>query len=99
MNTAIQLWSVRDETEKNFMGTLEKLARMGYDGVEFAGTGRLREVAPVVLKGLKLGFGILLGHARAAAEFAIGLLEAAFCDTADAQHLAGVTFVVGQRDE
>jgi len=36
---AIQLYSVRDETEKDFIGTLEKLGSkgMGYTGVEFAG--------------------------------------------------------------
>ncbi|WP_413517763.1 sugar phosphate isomerase/epimerase family protein [Carnobacterium maltaromaticum] len=34
---ALQLWSVQDETEKDFFGTLEKVAEMGYDGVEFAG--------------------------------------------------------------
>lgn len=32
----IQLWSVRDELDKDFKGTLEKLAKMGYTGVEFA---------------------------------------------------------------
>ena len=32
-----QLWSVRDYTEKDFFGTLEALAKMGYSGVEFAG--------------------------------------------------------------
>ncbi|MDR0495842.1 MAG: sugar phosphate isomerase/epimerase [Treponema sp.] len=33
----IQLWSVKDVLEKDFAGTLEKLAQMGYTGVEFAG--------------------------------------------------------------
>ncbi|MCL2663239.1 MAG: sugar phosphate isomerase/epimerase [Oscillospiraceae bacterium] len=38
---AIQLYSVRDETEKDFIGTLEKLGKngLGYTGVEFAGFG------------------------------------------------------------
>lgn len=36
---SIQLYSVRDKTEEDFIGTLEKLARMGYTGVEFAGFG------------------------------------------------------------
>lgn len=36
---ALQLYSVRDETEKDMPGTLEKLAAMGYTGVEFAGFG------------------------------------------------------------
>jgi len=34
-----QLWSVRDYTSKDFFGTLEELAKMGYTGVEFAGYG------------------------------------------------------------
>jgi len=36
---ALQLWSVNPETGKDFMGTLEKVAKMGYTGVEFAGYG------------------------------------------------------------
>lgn len=34
-----QLWSVRDYTEKDFLGTLKALKAMGYTGVEFAGYG------------------------------------------------------------
>jgi sugar phosphate isomerase/epimerase len=40
-NFAVQLWSVRDATEKDFAGTLKNLAEMGYTGVEFAGYGGL----------------------------------------------------------
>jgi sugar phosphate isomerase/epimerase len=40
-NFAIQLFSVHDETRKDFTGTLKKLAEMGYKGVEFAGYGGL----------------------------------------------------------
>lgn len=38
---ALQLYTVRDETEKDFIGTLEKVAAMGYKGVEFAGFGSI----------------------------------------------------------
>jgi len=38
---ALQLYTVRDETAKDFLGTLEKVAQIGYEGVEFAGTGGL----------------------------------------------------------
>ncbi len=38
---ALQLYTVRDETEKDFIGTLEKVAAMGYKGVEFAGFGNI----------------------------------------------------------
>lgn len=38
---ALQLYTVRDETAKDFAGTVRKVAQMGYAGVEFAGTGGL----------------------------------------------------------
>ena len=34
---ALQLYSVRDELEKDFFGTLKKVKTMGYDGVELPG--------------------------------------------------------------
>ena len=34
---AIQLYSLRDETKADFVGTLKAVKEMGYDGVEFAG--------------------------------------------------------------
>lgn len=34
---AIQLYSLRDDMEQDFAGTLKKVKEMGYDGVEFAG--------------------------------------------------------------
>ncbi len=34
---ALQFYSVRDDAEKDFYGTLKKVKEMGYDGVEFAG--------------------------------------------------------------
>lgn len=38
---ALQLYTVRDETAKDFAGTVRRVAQMGYAGVEFAGTGGL----------------------------------------------------------
>ncbi len=35
---AVQLYSVRDSLEADFIGTLKQIKEMGYDGVEFAGT-------------------------------------------------------------
>jgi sugar phosphate isomerase/epimerase len=35
---ALQLYSVRDDCAKDFAGTVRKVAEMGYEGVEFAGT-------------------------------------------------------------
>ncbi|MGN1317283.1 MAG: sugar phosphate isomerase/epimerase family protein [Acutalibacteraceae bacterium] len=34
---AVQLYSVRDEMEQDFRGTVKKIKDMGYEGVEFAG--------------------------------------------------------------
>ena len=34
---AVQVYSVREEAEADFAGTMKKLAQMGYDGVELAG--------------------------------------------------------------
>ena len=36
---AVQLYSIRDEVVKDFIGALEKVAEIGYNGVEFAGFG------------------------------------------------------------
>jgi len=44
MNTtsvALQLYTVRDETAKDFVGTLRRVAILGYQGVEFVGYGSL----------------------------------------------------------
>jgi sugar phosphate isomerase/epimerase len=38
---ALQLYTVRDLTAKDFAGTLATIAKMGYDAVEFAGYGGL----------------------------------------------------------
>jgi sugar phosphate isomerase/epimerase len=37
----VQLYTVRDETAKDFIGTLKRVAAIGYAGVEFAGFGNL----------------------------------------------------------
>ncbi|MBP3041326.1 sugar phosphate isomerase/epimerase [Bacillaceae bacterium Marseille-Q3522] len=34
---ALQLWSVKDACQQDFFAVLEKIAEMGYEGVEFAG--------------------------------------------------------------
>ena len=34
---AVQIYSVRDDAEKDFRATLQQIKEMGYDGVEFAG--------------------------------------------------------------
>jgi sugar phosphate isomerase/epimerase len=41
MNIGLQLYTLREETAKDFIGTLHKVAEIGYEGVEFAGYGGL----------------------------------------------------------
>ncbi|WP_274362680.1 sugar phosphate isomerase/epimerase family protein [Paenibacillus thermotolerans] len=37
----LQMYTLRDDTAKDFVGTLRKVAELGYEGVEFAGYGGL----------------------------------------------------------
>ncbi len=39
---AVQLYTLREEMEKDFVGILEKVSNLGYQGVEFAGFGELQ---------------------------------------------------------
>lgn len=39
---ALQLYTLREEMEVDFVGTLEKVAEIGYQGVEFAGFGGMK---------------------------------------------------------
>lgn len=41
MTIALQLYTVRDETARDFAGTLRRVAALGYTAVEFAGYGNL----------------------------------------------------------
>jgi sugar phosphate isomerase/epimerase len=46
---ALQLYTVRDETKRDFVGTLRRVAQIGYTGVEFAGYGNLTPQEMVAL--------------------------------------------------
>jgi sugar phosphate isomerase/epimerase len=39
MNIGLQMYTLREETAQDFVGTLRKVAEIGYEGVEFAGYG------------------------------------------------------------
>ncbi|AQY51810.1 xylose isomerase-like TIM barrel family protein [Listeria weihenstephanensis FSL R9-0317] len=58
---AIQLWSVQEACREDFFGTLERIAEMGYDGVEFAGYYD-RSAADLKAKLAELGLGIAGSH-------------------------------------
>ncbi|MBE6884808.1 MAG: sugar phosphate isomerase/epimerase [Ruminococcaceae bacterium] len=42
LNLALELYSIRNETAKDFFGSLEKVAALGFTGVEFAGYGDIK---------------------------------------------------------
>lgn len=44
---SVQLYTVRDHTEKDFAGTMKKIAAIGYRNVELAGWGNLTSAADV----------------------------------------------------
>lgn len=46
----VQLWSVKDEIKQDFEGTLDKLAKLGFQGVEFAGEFGKYKADPAGLK-------------------------------------------------
>jgi sugar phosphate isomerase/epimerase len=46
----VQLWSVKDEVKQDFEGTLDKLAKLGFQGVEFAGEFGKYKADPAGLK-------------------------------------------------
>ena len=48
-HVALQLYTVRDETQKDFAATLQRVAEMGYAGVEFAGYGDLSALTVKIL--------------------------------------------------
>lgn len=58
---AVQMYTLREESEKDFAGTLKKVAELGYDGVEFAGYGGL---SPKEVKALldELGLQAVSSH-------------------------------------
>lgn len=41
---AVQMYTLREESEKDFAGTLKRVAELGFDGVEFAGYGGLSAI-------------------------------------------------------
>ncbi|MDT8861372.1 sugar phosphate isomerase/epimerase [Alkalihalobacillus sp. MEB130] len=41
ISVAVQMYTLREESEQDFVGTLKKVAELGFEGVEFAGYGGL----------------------------------------------------------
>ena len=59
---AIQLYTVREAMAQDWIGTLEKIAEMGYLGVETAGFGYAPSVAAAVAKFAELGLTVVGAH-------------------------------------
>lgn len=58
---ALQLYSLREDAAHNFMGVLERTAKLGYQGVEFAGFGGI-EARELKLKLDELGMEAVGAH-------------------------------------
>ena len=56
LSVALQVYSVRDDAKADLRGTLEKIKKMGFDGVEFAG---LYGYAPAVIKAMCAEIGLV----------------------------------------
>ena len=83
----VQLYTLRDLTAKDFSGTLEKVAAIGYAGVELAGTGGLSATdLKKLLERLKLR--------ACGAHVGLGELEGSFDKTADYYSEAGVKTII-----
>src|SRR5712691_11693908 len=75
---ALQLYTVRDQTERDFAGTLERVAEIGFPGVEFAGyggfdAGQLRDLLE------RLGLAAAGAHVSLAALEADAAREIEYC--------------------
>ena len=61
---SVQLWSVNEEIKKDFKGTLQALANMGFEGVEFAGYFGPYHDNPAGLKAFLDGLGLSVSGAH-----------------------------------
>ena len=84
---ALQLYTVRDRTSQDMLGTLRRIAAMGYRAVEFAGYGGL-PAAEVAAALPDLGLTVLVAH--------VGLadLEARQAEVFADLHALGCEFAV-----
>ncbi len=84
---ALQMFSLRNESEKDFIGTLKKVADMGYDGIEFAGYGGLAaEELKMVLDNI--------GLKAASSHVSLTTLETELEEIINYQHIIGSKNIV-----
>jgi sugar phosphate isomerase/epimerase len=84
---ALQMYTVRDDAARDFIGTLREVAGIGYAGVEFAGTGGL---SAAELRRLLDDLGLRVAGSHTALNELEGNLNAAL----DFSQAIGNTFVV-----
>lgn len=83
---ALQLYTVRDDAARDFVGTLRKVAAIGYTAVEFAGSGGL---SAAELRDLCAELGVT----AAGSHTGIEALEDDFQGVVDWHHTMGARFV------
>lgn len=72
MKIAVQLYTIREETQKDFAAALEKVAKIGYEGVEFAGYGDLPASR---MKSYLDGFGLTAAGSHVGYDLLVNKLE------------------------
>lgn len=84
---AVQMFTLREESQQDFAGTLKKVANLGFDGVEFAGYGGLtaKEVRALLDD---------LGLKAASSHVSIEEIENNLAQVIEDQKILGSKFVV-----
>ncbi|MGP7817436.1 sugar phosphate isomerase/epimerase family protein [Niallia sp. 01092] len=84
---AVQMYSLRRESERDFAGTLKKVADLGFDGVELAGYGdSASKKVSALLKSL--------GLEAAASHVPLEQLETNLSQVIEDQHVLGSKYIV-----
>lgn len=83
---ALQLYTVRDETARDFAGTIRRVAEIGYPAVEFAGYG---DLTPEQLAGLLRETGLRAASTHVALDALEGDLDQQldYCSAISCKHL------------
>lgn len=93
---SVQLWSVKNELKQDFKGTIEHLAKLGFQGVEFAGDFGPYKEDPVGLKTYLASLGLQGSGAHLGFE---QLNDENFDKTTAFYKAAGIDFLIVPWDE